>query len=365
MSEASSSSESRYRASLDQTGQWLLASVAKGKGGSCAHYSPLLGWSNPYPETTGYLVPTLLKLANYLDQPAYVAAAQRVGDWLLSIQNADGSWCGGLHPNKKPDGSVFNTGQILKGMTALYRHANEERYLAAALAGARWLANGVNDDGLWPAGDYQANETPSYYTHVTWPMLEVWQASGDEAIKAAAIAVLENFLQRRTDNGVFRRWGFGNSGPAFTHTIAYTIRGFQESASLLDDYERYGAPVEQALDTLLRIAELKGGALSGAFDEMMKPTASYVCLTGNAQIAICLLLREQREPDLRLVNGAAKLLDYVCAVQRGRWFPPGMRGVAGSHPLWGGYMIMRYPNGAAKYHCDALMRLLHRLQQES
>ena len=74
---------------------------------------------------------------------------------------------------------------------------------------------------------------------------------------------------------------------------------------------------------------------------------------------------ERRQPDLRIVNGAAKLLDFVGHVQRNAWVPAGMQGaVAGSYPLWGRYMRMRYPNWAGKYFCDALLMMQQRLTLE-
>lgn len=356
-----------YRSHLEITADWLLRSIEHGRGGSCAHYSPLRGWSRPYPETTGYLIPTLLALPDRLTERRreLTDAADGIGRWLLDIQNADGSWHGGLHPNPKQAGSVFNTGQILKGMMALYRHGGDERYLAAAERGARWLADGVSAQGLWGQGDYRAKETPSYYTHVTWPMLEVWSQTGEEKIRAAAERFLQRVLGRIRKNGAVEKWGFDDVGSAFTHTIAYTIRGFQESGRLLNDYEQYGKAVEPALDVLIRKTELKNGRLPGEFDEDWTATGSYVCLTGNAQIAICLLLMEQRQPDLRVVNAAAKLVDFVGSVQRNQFGTAGMRGgVAGSYPLWGRYMVMRYPNWAAKYYCDALLRLSARIERE-
>ncbi len=354
----------RYEFSLRSTADWLLKSINKGKGGSCAHFSPLLGWSKPYPETTGYIIPTLLKLYNYYHDERFLVAASSTGEWLLNIQNKDGSWPGGLYPNKNLSGSVFNTGQILKGMIALYRHTNNQVYINAGLRGAHWLTTGVDQKGFWPAGDYQASKTPAYYTHVAWPMLEVWQETNDDSIKSAAIRFLDATLLRKKNNGVFSGWGFKDEGSAFTHTIAYTLRGFQESARLLNNYDTYGKPTEQALTALIKNAELKGGAMSGEFDEFMKPSGSYVCLTGNAQIAICALLLDQQDADLRLVNAAAKLSDFVCKVQRSTFLLSGMNGVAGSYPLWGRYMIMRYPNWAAKYHCDALLMLIDRLKCE-
>ncbi len=356
----------RYEIHLRCTAEWLLRSLEHGKGGSCAHFSPVLGWSKPYPETTGYLIPTLLALPSRIrDDDRYVSGAKQLGEWLLKIQNENGSWHGGLHPNPNATGSVFNTGQILKGMMALFRTCKDERYLEAARRGAHWLTQGVSEAGLWQAGDYRASETPSYYTHVAWPMLEVWSETRDDSIRFATECFLQRVIARIKSNGAIAKWGFGDSDPAFTHTIAYTIRGFQECARLLDNYEKYGRPVEPALEVFIKKAELRNGRLPGEFDEEWRTTGNYVCLTGNAQLAICMLLLEQRQPDLRIVNAAAKLVDFVESTQRTTCVPEGMRGaVAGSYPLWGRYMRLRYPNWAAKYYCDALILLMNRIEQE-
>ena len=36
--------------------------------GSAAYWSPILGWGAPYPETTGYIIPTLLRGKDYFDE---------------------------------------------------------------------------------------------------------------------------------------------------------------------------------------------------------------------------------------------------------------------------------------------------------
>lgn len=358
----------KYNSSLKETANWLLQSIKHGNGGSCAHYSPLpfKGWSKPYPETTGYAIPTLLNLSSEVPDLPTEQAAYDIGNWLLDIQKEPGYWLGGLHPNSKSNsGSVFNTGQILKGMMALYRHSGDQKYLDAAVRGSKWLADGVDSDGLWPANDYKSKQTPSYYTHVAWPMLEVWKETNDNHVKESAERFLKAILSRKKSNGAFTGWEFQEGKPAFTHTIAYTIRGFQESARLLDKVDEYSMPTKQALEFLLRKAEFTNGKLPGAFDDEWKPDESYVCLTGNAQIAICLLILESYEADLRIVNTAAKLIDFVCDVQRNTSPLEGVRGgVAGSYPLWGKYMIFRYPNWSAKYHCDAILSLKKRIDIE-
>lgn len=354
----------RHRAA---TLRWLVRSIDSGAGGSCAHFSIALGWSRPYPETTGYLIPTLLASDAAHPELGLRARAEDCGRWLLSIQNDDGSWSGGLHPPRgQANASVFNTGQILKGMVALHRAGAGASFLEAAARGARWLAASAASEGLWRGGDYRASQTPSYYTHVLWPMLEVWLETGDSTIRDSAERGLASVLARVRDNGTIEHWGFSDEPRAFTHTIAYALRGLLESSRILGAWDDIGSRTVPALEKLLRKAELAGGRLAGEFDEAWRATANFECLTGSAQTALNLLLWEQNEPDLRIVNGAAKLVDRVCATQHLRHPLPGVRGaVAGSWPIWGRYMTLRYPNWAAKYHVDALARLTERVERET
>jgi hypothetical protein len=354
----------RYGVHLEATAGWLLRSIGP-SGGSAAYYAPLLGWSRPYPETTGYLIPTLLRLHERHASAEAGAAAFRAGSWLLSLQAPEGFWFGGLHPPRgRRQPSVFNTGQILLGLCALHGWTGEAKWLEAAGRGAGWLAAGVGSAGEWSDGHYRRGFQPSYYTRVAWPMLEVWRFNGDDAVRAAAERVLRKVLGRRRSNGAFAGWGFLPGRPAFTHTIAYTLRGLLESARLLDDWARYGAATEQALEVLRRRAELAGGRLPGAFDEDWRADRRFVCLTGCAQVALCLLIAEAHAPDLRLVNAACKLVDTVCGRQRLSG-PGTIRGaVPGSTPFWGRYMAMRYPGWAAKFQADALDRLIDRLEHE-
>lgn len=365
MKKKSISSIRRYEHHLELTADWLMHSIEKGRGGSCAFFTPLLGWSRPYPETTGYLIPTLISISDALDNHKYSAAALRIGQWLLDIQSQDGSWHGGLFPSTSSKGSVFNTGQILKGMMALFQFTGDHVFLSAADRGANWLASGMDKYGLWPASDYRASETPSYYTHVAWPMLEVWKITQSLSQRTAAERFLDMALKRKLTNGAIAKWGFEDSGSAFTHNIAYTIRGFQESSRLLADYSKYGRPMEEILEFFVKKSELSNGRVPGEFDESLVGVKKYVCLTGNAQLAICILLMEQQQPDLRLVNAASKMVDFIGSVQAKGRFLKSIRGsVAGSYPLWGRYMFMRYPNWSAKFYCDSLLLLKKRLEAE-
>ena len=63
-------------------------------GGVSAGWSFEDGWLPSYPETTGYIIETMLAAAKVLQRPELVARAQRMIDWELSIQQPDGAFPG-------------------------------------------------------------------------------------------------------------------------------------------------------------------------------------------------------------------------------------------------------------------------------
>jgi hypothetical protein len=344
--------------------EWIKRSVRK-QGGSAATLAVTGTWSRSYPETTGYIIETLLQYERITAERGWRELAHRLADWLLDIQLDCGAWGGGLHPSRDVSPSVFNTGQILLGLAALYDVSSEQQYLDSLVRGAAWLTRTEAGKGTWQSGNYKGDFNPTYYTRVTWPMLEAWRLSGDDSVRSAAERVLEVMRNRRLENGSFSGWGFSTDGAAFTHTIAYTLRGFIESGRLLGDADRYLELVTPAIDRLFRRGELRQGRLPGSFDSRWKGDDRFVCLTGNAQVGLVFLRYEAFRPDLRLVNAASRLIDYVCDRQASPKLPPRFRGaIAGSDPIWGPYLRLRYPNWAAKFFADSIMLLLARLKAE-
>ena len=350
-----------YRDHLLAVSQWLLRSERPG-GGSAAFFTPLGGWSRAYPETTGYLIPTLLELRARGGDPELEAYALRCGAWLHSIQNRDGSWNAGLHPPRRwPRSSVFNTGQVLKGMMALWRWTGDEEWLGHARRGAAWVRAGLGPGGLWEGRDYRIRGTPSYYTEVVSVLIDVALSAGDGEALGVARGALEQIATRVRGNGAVEGWGFGRGGRAFTHTIAYVINGFQESARLLADPD-LEAVVWPSIQRLLEVTEAEGGRLPGAFDLEWKGDRSFVCLTGNAQLALVFLREEERSGNRRFLHGAFRLLEVVRRAQSMDSQRSGIRGgIAGSIPLTGPYMRLRYPNWAGKFAADAFLEFSGRV----
>ena len=117
---------------LDLVLRWIFT-AQRSDGGIAAYYSLLTGYSESYPEVTGYIVPTLYEFARMHGDGAAVAAAERATNWLLSLQTPAGAFPGGLHGSKLQP-SVFNTGQILQGLVRAYRETKRPEVLASAVA---------------------------------------------------------------------------------------------------------------------------------------------------------------------------------------------------------------------------------------
>ena len=347
---------------LDAAAQWLLRSIeACPVQGSAAFYSrfyrPSHGWGNPYPETTGYIVPTFLKYGQRSHRPEFISLALEMAQWIMSLQHEDGSLPGGFggKPHKP---SVFNTGQMIFGLLSAYRVSSEKSFLSAASRAAQWLASVQEDDGSWTRYGYHPGFSPSYYSRVAWPMLMVWRLTGEDSLRLKAEKSLVLIAGRRHDRlKSIRDWGFHPGNAAFTHTIAYTIRGLLESSRLLEGGRKYWEIGEQAAMLIFRRFELKN-QLAGRFSDDMKGDYRFTCLTGNCQMALCWTLLAARNGDARLLNAAIKAVSLVAKKQRLHTRDKNLRGaIPGSAPIWGRYLTLRYPNWAAKFYMDTLMEI--------
>lgn len=350
--------------------QWLIRSIKACKNnGSAAFYSrwyhPIRGWSWPYPETTGYIIPTLITYAQFSSQSVYADLAAKQAEWIMSLQFDNGALPGGAVKNGKKAGpSIFNTGQMIFGLVATADHTQNDKFLQSAREAAHWLAEEVDPiSGKWERYSYKKGFSPAYYTRVCWAMLEVWSRTGDPKIKDAAVRALETIATWQRPKGSIENWSFHPSQQAFTHTIAYTLRGFFESAMLLgQEGQQFLSVSIKPADILRRRMELRG-RLAGAYDLEFKGTYWYSCLTGNCQMALLWMRIYEFRKDARYLSAALKALQYVIDRQRMFHLDPNIRGsISGSAPLWGRYLILRYPNWAVKFYLDALIKACNSIQ---
>ena len=340
---------SAYAQSLKAVLGFLKRSIDVHNGRGSSHsYSYWLnwgsGWGPAYPETTGYLIPTLLKAGQYVDA-RYELLAFQCADWLCRIQDRQGWFYAGVHPSNGP--SIFNTAMIISGMTAAYRRSQDKRYLEAARRSVQWIMDQQEEDGSFRKYAFANGHFPAYYSRVLWSLASFDSIAGDENSKAGIVR-LKSALEPHFRSVPIRDMGFEPNKPSFLHTIAYTLRGALESEKIKPDLAlSYQAQLEELVTQHIRTGKWPG--LIGSNGE---GDYSFRCLTGEAQMAAILWLSKNRgwsEIAIETIDSLIHLQSRYGSAQGG---------LPGSYPSWGRYNPLRYPNWASKFLADALLYLL-------
>jgi hypothetical protein len=334
--------------------RWLLAGIAHQNGRGAPAFAsrwryPLRGWSPSYPETTGYLIETLLHPRVRSNFPEAEAAAQSCSEWLLQVQNTNGSFPSGYAQSGKP--SVFNSTQILFGLLEAAAYWKDLRFEEAARQTFHWLVELLDETGLWQQAAYVPGYVPSYYTRALWPVIlaaKILQMPEQEPLLRKA---LRRYMDRWRPDGTVRDWGFSAGAPAHTHTVAYTLRGLLECGLLLQEEEAIRMAEHSARSLCVSYEE--HGRLAGSYSEGWKGNYAHLCVTGNLQLSCFLFRLHQLRPDPIYVHYARCFLADALPAQRLRGGADVFGAVPGSVPFYGAYLPLRYPGWAAKFLIDA------------
>ncbi len=346
--------------------QWLRRSIeVQGGRGSSAFYSPwrhpLKKWAPAYPETTGYLLPTLARAEQYVDLPWITPLLSDCGEWLLEMALEEGAFPELYGHTGKP--SLFNTGQILFGLVEMWHRSKDVRYQFAIERALEWML----------AVRWSERPQPTYYSRAWWGALVAARSLGDGQAELDIAEVLDELASRFRPNGALRAWGFAAHSRAYTHTIAYSLRGFYEAGKLLKRID-WADKVWNSLQQL-EVLYRRHGKLAGMYDENWKGRYAFICVPGHAQLSVlyALVARDLRRgfadfypsgASLSAPEGDAhvpmermsrQLLRPLLKVQRRRGGENLRGALPGSVPFWGPYQPLRYPNWAAKFFVDAVL----------
>lgn len=111
-------------------------------------YSLRSGWAPSYPETTGYIIPTMLNIAKMYGNDEARRRALSMADWEIEVQLPSGAVPSGTM-NIDPVPAVFSTGQAIFGWLAAYQETSQKKYIHAVRQAADWLLDVQDQDGAW------------------------------------------------------------------------------------------------------------------------------------------------------------------------------------------------------------------------
>ncbi|MGD0267244.1 MAG: hypothetical protein ABSD47_20195, partial [Candidatus Methylomirabilota bacterium] len=336
---------------------WICrAQDASGDGGVAHSFSLTHGWDSSYPETTGYIIPTMFHCAQLFGEGSLRERAVRMADWLVQIQLDCGGIQAGTISAPEKVATVFNTGQVLFGWTTAYEETRHEAYLRAILRAADWLVQIQDADGAWrtsssPHANYSVN---TYNVRTAWALYRAYEVTGRTAYRDASLRNVRWALTQQTPTGWFKLNCLSDETNPLTHTIAYAIEGIL-ATGISSGEESFVDAAKRAADALLA-AQRRDGSLAGRYADGWTPSASWTCLTGNAQMAVIWSRLYQLCGEDRYLGAARTANRYVKSRVNLSAPEAGIRGgVSGSWPLWGPYGRFRYLNWAAKFFLDALM----------
>jgi hypothetical protein len=345
--------------------EWLLDAQSNSKsqdGGVASHYCLKAGWASSYPETTGYIIPTLLEFGVRESSERVVRSAKAMVDWLIEIQFPDGSFQGGNIDALPKKSVVFNTGQILFGLAAAC-HKWRGEYEAATVKAAEWLIQNQDDDGAWRKhrSPFTTPGAKAYETHVAWALIETDRVLPNRGYRDAALRNVGWAISTQLKNGWFPSCSLGDNKYPITHTLAYTVRGILEAWEISKSPE-YLKSAKLTLDMISQ-KTTRDGKLLGAFDDEWRAASNTVCVTGSAQFAHCFLLLYRATNEKQYLECGLKLNKFVRTTIALHGETGRRGGVKGSFPSYGDYGPFRYLNWAAKFTIDSNLEEIRVLEK--
>ncbi len=322
-------------------------------GGVARHFSLIDGWSTSYPETTGYIVPTMIHDGS---DPANNTRALRMLDWLVSIQFPEGGFQGGMVHQTPRVPVTFNTGQILMGLAAGV--TLDERFREPMIHAADWLVASQDADGAWRKhhSPFATHDDKTYYTHVAWGLMDADAVEPGRGYLKAALANVDWAITRQAANGWMADCCLDQPTRPLTHTLGYTLRGFVEAYLAGRDPHHLSASIALAdglISALPKGTASNHGALPGRLDAHWRPASDWVCLTGASQIAHSWLLLHKITSNETYLRAALAANAFVRRCMTASTTPDTEGGVKGSFPVDGGYGRWQFLNWACKFTIDA------------
>jgi uncharacterized protein YyaL (SSP411 family) len=314
------------------------------------------GWQPSYPETTGYIIPTLYAAGKRLGRADLAARAERAAHWEIGIQLPTGAIRGGVIGAPESP-AVFNTGQVLLGWLAAFEETGEGLFADAARRAARYLVATLDPDGHWRSDNsrFARADATLYNTRTAWALAEAGARLDDRRFTDAAARSLHAAADLQAPNGWLPSCCLSDPARPLLHTLAYGIRGLLEGGRVLSSAALLQA-AERAAKALVA-AVRPDGWMPGRYRPDWSAAVRWSCLTGQAQMANNWMRLAVIAGDSKWLEPVPAVLRFLKRTQNRQSAEPGVRGgIKGSWPVGGDYGAYEVLNWATKFFADALMR---------
>ncbi len=304
------------------------------------------GWARSYPETTGYVIPTLLNWAHLSGEDEPRRRALEMADWEITVQDPSGG------VPSLADGSlvVFDTGQVLFGFLAAFKETGNETYRRAAQNAAEWLVHTQDASGAWVLD----GRPRVYNARTAWALLEAAQAFGNSKYADRARSFFDWARTQEVDAGWFHSNCLNDDERPLLHTIAYTAQGQLEAGLLLGNEALVSSAHRTARSLALSVDS--SGRMPGRFDKTWNAGAGWACLTGMAQTVIVWRRLDGLSTRPEYAEVADRVMGFLLSTHDVMSRHSGIRGgIRGSFPVNGAYCRYLLPNWATKFFIDALL----------
>jgi len=314
------------------------------------------GWQPSYPETTGYIIPTLYEASRLLARPDLAERAERAARWEIDIQLGNGAVRGGVMGQRESP-AVFNTGQVIFGWLSVLDETEDGDFADAIRRAGHFLVGALDADGLWRRGNSQfaRAETTLYNARTAWALAEAGWRLSEPAFTTGAARALTAVIDKQHENGWIPDCCLSDAERPLLHTLAYAVRGLLEGGRVLEDDEMIQSAIRAAV--ALRGSVRSDGWMPGRYAADWSATVPWSCLTGQAQTASIWLRLYSITGDAEWLEPVPAVLSFIKSTQNRSSERPGVRGgIKGSAPIGGGYGTYQILNWANKFFVDALIR---------
>lgn len=335
---------------LQETLKWLEKSFKVTQYlGSSAYRTSFGTWGPAYPETTGYLLPTLIKASQTLDVNQWQDLALSQIQYFEKIQLSHGAFPvnqNELAPN------VFDTSQILLGMVKASRLSNTDVFKSLIEKSYFWLQSQINEEGQFLKYNLYEGYNPAYYSRIVWALLEA-EKYLEIQVSEKTLILFKSVLELFNNDFQVRDTAFYPEQDCYSHTLAYAIRGFIESTILL---QMDNTKVRSILESLTEHI-FKNNSLAGKYDGAYLGDYKFICATGHCQVALLLMKHASLNSHPKLEQSIVLLLKAIINSPRKNLWNTGA--LPSSIPVFRDYQRLKYTNWTQKFFCDVLVALLN------